>query len=164
MNREYDYDEMPTGWIRAFGKMLLDDIYNQAEAEGLEDFQIMQIKEKWGSLRVYCMPTSEAIEDIIEAYSEISKHVCAVCGKLDVPTVDIGWIVPLCKDCFKYTTYAVFDGHEYEDSIVGDEFKILRRYRVFNPKTEQEEEIDISHYVAKVRNYADNVINRNRGV
>ena len=164
MERKYNYDEMPTGWIRAFGKLLLDDIYDQVEADGLEDFKFLQIKEKFGSLRVYCMPTTEAIERIIDAYSEISEHVCVICGKLDVYLIDFGWICPMCHDCYGDTSYHAFR-REYESAIIVDECKIPEKYMELRTKYDKENNTfydekttyDILPYVLKVRKHAEEI-------
>lgn len=162
MERKYEYDEMPPGWIRAFGKLLLDDIYDQVEADGLEDFHILQMKEKFGFLRVYCSPTTEAIERIIDAYSHISEHVCVVCGKLDVYIIDFGWICPMCSDCYGNTSYHAFR-REYESVIVDDDCEIPKNYTVLRTRYDAEHNTfhdeaityDITPYVLKVKKYAE---------
>lgn len=98
----YDYDwllcEVPDGWIKAFGHELVDELMSAAESENLEDFTILQIKEKYGALRVYCMPTTEKIEEIIDKYTDLSEKTCCVCG---APSTHFstGWICPYCDEC-----------------------------------------------------------------
>lgn len=98
----YDYDwllcEVPDGWIKAFGHELIDELMAAAASEGLEDFTILQIKEKYGALRVYCMPTTEKIEKIIDKYIDLSERTCCICGK-PATHLSTGWICPYCDEC-----------------------------------------------------------------
>ena len=54
IDEDYKYnftllDEMPDGWRRAFGEMMCEEIYTAlVECDGLDDYRIEQIKEKFG--------------------------------------------------------------------------------------------------------------------
>ncbi len=54
IDKKYKYnftllDEMPDGWRKAFGEMMCEEIYNAlVECDGLGDYRIEQIKEKYG--------------------------------------------------------------------------------------------------------------------
>ena len=56
---DYDYsftelDEMPNGWRLAFGEQMCDEIQQELEKfDFVEDYSIVQIKEKYGALRWY---------------------------------------------------------------------------------------------------------------
>lgn len=105
---DYDYtytelDSMPKGWRKAFGLQMVEDIDAELRKYNRQnDYKILQIKEKYASLRWYDYGAVGEIPHIISAYENISEHVCLMCGKLDVPVIDDhGWYTPLCYDCYK---------------------------------------------------------------
>ena len=59
-----------------------------------------QIKEKYGTLRVYMMSTTDEIEDLIEEYEVLSETVCELCGSPGKINDD-GWISVRCDTCRK---------------------------------------------------------------
>jgi len=61
---------------------------------GREPF--MQVKEKFGSLRLYG-PVTDAGEPIVEAAELLSGYVCEICGKLG-RRVTNGGLLTLCDD------------------------------------------------------------------
>ena len=103
-NYKYNFtllDEMPDGWRKAFGEMMCEEIYNAlVECDGLGDYRIEQIKEKFGQLRWYSYPSYEEVERIIDKYSVLSENICMICGKPDVPMTGTYWTYPICKDCY----------------------------------------------------------------
>ena len=101
---DYDYsftilDEMPTGWRNAFGEQMCAEI-KAALGPDLEKYRIEQVKEKFGELRWYTNWTSDALEDIIEKYAELSARTCISCGA-PATKISIGWISPWCDECSK---------------------------------------------------------------
>ena len=102
---EYDYtelDDMPEGWRKAFGEQMCEEIREELLKAGgekaLEDYRIIQIKEKFGALRWYTNWTTDAIKKIIDKYTALSEHICIRCGKL-ATHISLGWISPYCDDC-----------------------------------------------------------------
>lgn len=95
-------DDMPKGWRKCFGLHMCDDILAALQESGMnpEDYQIVQIKEKFASIRWYDNGAPEQVRDVITKYEYLSEHVCIRCGKIDVPTYG-GWISPYCDDCAK---------------------------------------------------------------
>jgi hypothetical protein len=157
----YDYsytclDQMPAGWAKAFGIPLFEDIQNEVNTwkkEARDDFFFTDIKEKFGELRIYTSSMSEKLFEILEAYCTISRNVCIVCGKLDVPMVNRGWMSPYCRDC---AVKADLDSvEEYEDAVKDEpkEIATLLKFGVFMDGKNYTEEIDITKYVNKVRDY-----------
>lgn len=70
------------------------------------DYKIMQIKEKFGTLRYYFGSNLEYysvehdIMHAIEVWAEQrSANTCEVCGKFGELRTDRYWIVTLCDDC-----------------------------------------------------------------
>lgn len=105
-DKDYDYtwtelDEMPDGWRKAFGEMMCEEIKNALiECDGLDDYKIEQIKEKWGFLHWYSYPAYSEVEKIIDKYGTLSSNICIICGRPDVPMINTSWIMPMCKDCY----------------------------------------------------------------
>ena len=103
---DYDYsytvwDQGP-GWSKAFGDIYLEELGDELDRLGITNhFQIIQVKEKYGSLRVYTNGAPQPVYDIIDKFEAISEHVCYECGALDVPIIDdFGWYQPLCEECY----------------------------------------------------------------
>lgn len=103
---DYDYswtelDEMPEGWKIAFGEQLCEELTEELKKYNyLDDYRIVQIKEKFGSLRWYdnYHPKGSKMSEIIVKYELISQHTCIKCGK-KATKESIGWICPWCDDC-----------------------------------------------------------------
>lgn len=149
--------DMPNGWKKAFGELLCEDILNACKEDNVnfKKFQIDEIKEKFGRLSVYYHPNTDKISKIIQAYSVISKNVCIHCGKLDVPIQTKGWIHPSCFDCckkFKNFANTNFNDTDFDNKSTISESYIHKSYK--NGEM-QEEIVDISDYVKKVRLYND---------
>lgn len=103
-------DFIPDGWKDFVLKMCQEIAdYLTEKKVPLNEFCIADMKEKWGKLYIYpCWQLSEDtpkevpdhVDSIIDKYHEKSAHVCIICGMDNTPVLDIGWIVPLCEDCF----------------------------------------------------------------
>ena len=63
--------------------------------------EIIQVKEKYGELKVYTNAYWEVIEDLIDKYTRKSKHICEWCGKKGKLHNDNGWLTTLCNKCHK---------------------------------------------------------------
>ena len=105
---DYDYistylDDIPVGWKKAFGEMMCEEIKQELTiCNYLDEFRIVQAKEKFGGLRIYTNgePVDCKVQQIIDKYSTLSENICIICGKPDVPITNNGWISPYCKKCF----------------------------------------------------------------
>ena len=128
-NEEYLYtelDAMPEGWRKAFGEQMCEEMnqemltWSKKEYDG---FRIMQIKEKWGALRVYVNYGSEKLYDIIAKYTTTSRVTCLQCGR-PAKWISRGWICPWCDDC------AVENLHAYglDDDQFLDKFMSIQEY------------------------------------
>ena len=94
------YDEIPEGWRKAFGKQLSKDLKKAlVNAKQLKTFRFTQIKEKYGSLRLYCSGASDEVWNVINHYESISTKYCIKCGKPAVYETK-GYISYLCEECF----------------------------------------------------------------
>lgn len=109
---DYDYtstylDDIPVGWKKAFGEMMCEEIKQElVRCNYLDEYRILQIKEKYGELRWYDngTPIDCKVPEIIDNYSMLSQNICIICGKPDVPMTHNGWSSPYCKKCFTTPT------------------------------------------------------------
>ena len=91
--------ECGDGWY-----ILIDELCSEIERiidndEVLkEDFIVTQVKEKFGTLRFYCGPGSEAIYAVINLAESLSQHICESCGSPG-RTNHTGWLRTLCPIC-----------------------------------------------------------------
>ena len=65
-----------------------------------EDIEFMQIKEKFGSLRLYIAMGTDKAWSITEKYETLSEHTCENCGQDGKVRVG-GWIRCLCDECME---------------------------------------------------------------
>ena len=104
--RPYEWTEldyMPDGWRRAFGKQMCEEIRQTLlKADYLNDYRVVQIKEKFGQLRWYDNGAPKSIfrelNDIIYKYEDISERTCICCGR-PATKISLGWISPFCDKC-----------------------------------------------------------------
>ena len=138
--KDYDYtstylDDIPVGWKKAFGEMMCEEIRQElVRCNYLDEFRIVQAKEKYGQARIYTNgePIGCKVQEIINKYSVLSQNICIICGKPDVPIIDSGWISPYCKEC--YTTPSDWYKEKHPDKI--DEWTEFRtdEWNYFNNK------------------------------
>lgn len=102
----YDYtweDDIPDGWRAAFCPQMWDELKTILEkADYVDQFRFVQIKEKWGQLRIYegGLPSSIA-DEVYEwesKYERLSEKYCIHCGK-PVKYMTLGWISFVCPEC-----------------------------------------------------------------
>jgi len=104
--KDFDYsytelDAMPDGWRKAFGLQMCKELKQELiKINKMDEFRIVQIKEKFGELRFYTNWTTNEIEAIINKYTELSRKTCINCGK-PATVITTGWISPFCNDCIK---------------------------------------------------------------
>ena len=97
-----ELDSMDKGWKDAFGMNFCKDLRKALIKTGgyklLFRFRILQIKEKYGRLEVYCIGYNDEINKVISKYSKLSEKTCIRCGK-PATWISKGWISPYCDDC-----------------------------------------------------------------
>jgi hypothetical protein len=64
------------------------------------DFKIIQIKEKFGSLRMYTASSDDYINGIVAMATSMSICVCEVCGNKGSTRTDKPWVRTLCNECY----------------------------------------------------------------
>jgi len=94
-----EWDAMPVGWKKAFGKQYLKDLKKQLKKDKmLYKFRITDLKEKYGTLRLYINYGSPELYNIINKYESLSWNTCINCGK-PATHISKGWISPFCEEC-----------------------------------------------------------------
>lgn len=119
VDEDYDYsyingfDEIPQGWDKLFLQLCEDIRQPLIDADYLDKYRLLQVKEKFNELRVYDQGVPEAaavVERIIDKYSMMARYVCTVCGKPATYETH-GYIASYCDDCWK--DYVLHDKGEW---------------------------------------------------
>lgn len=97
-NYEFTWlDEVPKGWRKLFLEMC-----KEIEPYMMSN-RFLQIKEKFGKLRIYFMEETPELNAIKKKYELFSATTCISCGdRATMITVD--WISPYCKKCLPKNT------------------------------------------------------------
>lgn len=119
---DYSYtweDELPEGWRKAFCPQMWDELKEILERHNyLDKFRFTQIKEKYGTLRLYNNGAPEEayneIEDWEDKYDRLSEKTCINCGK-PAKYTSLGWISPWCEDCAKEINDYFIDIDDLDD-------------------------------------------------
>lgn len=86
-------EEVGPGWALILTKLHEDLIKLDPE------YRVAQVKEKFGSLRVYVDTYSREVEDRIDKAEAQSCHVCEFCGAKGELRNDRSWLKTLCDVC-----------------------------------------------------------------
>lgn len=107
-----EYDSIPVGWRTAFGKQLSKDLKQALKKDKcLRKFRFEQIKEKFGSLRLYAHGYGDNTKHVLDKYELLSQGYCICCGK-PARYATRYWIEYYCEDCF-YKQEKVENNDEY---------------------------------------------------
>ena len=87
--------ECGDGWY----KLLKNLIIKIAELDTEKLIRVMQVKEKFGSLRFYIGSSTEAIDDLIWQAEKESSETCDVCGGESKIKNKNGWFHNICDKC-----------------------------------------------------------------
>lgn len=106
----YDYDfteldAMPDGWRKAFGLEMCREIKDYLIKHNfpLDQYRIMDIKEKYGTLCWYDNGHPKGMDEIISKYEDLSMCYCINCGE-PVRYVTKGYICFICEQCKNNST------------------------------------------------------------
>lgn len=94
-----ELDSMEPGWREAFGEQMCQEIKEALiKNEMLDNFRILDIKEKFGMLRFYYFgdDSQRSILNIVGKYEALSKVTCCKCGEIAGQKY-LG--LPLCESC-----------------------------------------------------------------
>lgn len=86
--------ECGDGWFNLIWK-LCEDIEKTKPAE---DFEVVQVKEKFGGLRFYVTNSTEKVFKLINIAEEESYKICEVCGKPGSVDTKKHWVKTLCEE------------------------------------------------------------------
>ncbi len=96
---------MPGGPVTAY-KMNVGDgwaaILDRMDAELQEvipGYSTLQVKEKFGTLRVYIECADSRAYDIIRKWEAESAKTCEQCGEPGILWTDRAWLLTLCGGC-----------------------------------------------------------------
>lgn len=108
----HEVSDLYEGWINAFAP---DLIYELCDELGpyVEDFEVYQVKEKFGSLTIYWgwkhrdytdeenndrKELDDSVKEIVDKYRIISERTCVKCGG-KATFLSHGWVIPWCDNC-----------------------------------------------------------------
>jgi hypothetical protein len=96
MPRGFVHDD---GWFDILWRLCadLEPLVTEMERAGGRQFEVLQVKEKFGGLRFYVNCRNDAIRQRIEAAIQESFHTCEVCGQPGKVRED-SWIKTLCDE------------------------------------------------------------------
>lgn len=155
VDEDYDYSyifplEIPEGWYKLFLQLCEDIRQPLIDANYLDKFRLLQVKEKFNRLEVYNQGVPEAasvVQDIIDKYSMMACYICTVCGKPATFETN-GYIASYCDDCWK----------DYVRHDKGEWIKFESEYKVRGWKSGESYEKTIS-FEDEWNRYLDNITN-----
>lgn len=152
-----EYDSILDGWQIGFGKYLLEDLRDALIKNNyLHELRLLQVKEKFGELRIYTNGAPEDVRRVIDKYEVISQHVCSRCGSPYAALTDTGWVMPYCESCFQKINdrrskggYKPMDFNDVKCCDVGlpDSY----RYSVFKNGEDKKITVDITETTNKIK-------------
>lgn len=108
----HEVSDLYEGWRKTFVPDMIDELCD-ALGPYVEDFEVYQIKEKFGSLTVYWgwkhrdytdeenkdrKEIDDVVKSIIDKYRKISEHTCVKCGG-KATFLSAHWVIPWCDAC-----------------------------------------------------------------
>jgi len=76
----------------------VEDLAKSLLLDDRQEFNVVQVKEKFGGLRFYTDWATDEMQNIINEYEDKSYTICENCGKPGSQSKS-GWIKTLCKNC-----------------------------------------------------------------
>lgn len=99
--------ECGEGWLPIIEE-LFDRIQKMVDHDPdyYKDFEVVQVKEKFGVLCIYTSVSFPEIDVLIDVCCKKSEHICEVCGEEGSLKTEKGWTSCLCHLCrSKKNTY-----------------------------------------------------------
>ena len=91
------YIECGDGWFS-----ILWGMCRELQELKIPDIEVLQTKEKYGSLRVYTNSADDLVEIVIDKYSLMSLELCEQCG-VEGKLRGASYYKVLCDDCNNIT-------------------------------------------------------------
>lgn len=80
---------------------LIYELCEKIKKENIEHFEVMQVKEKFGTLRFYAQGSTDKVFDFIQEAGKKSAETCEICGEKGSICEIRHWYKTLCKKCKK---------------------------------------------------------------
>ena len=108
----HEVGDLYEGWRKTFVPDMIDELCD-ALGPYVEDFEVYQIKEKYGSLTIYwgwkwrdytddeCNDLNnlyDEVNNVIDKYRKISERTCVKCGGM-ATFLSAHWVIPWCDSC-----------------------------------------------------------------
>jgi hypothetical protein len=92
--------QLPKGWMK-LGCELLHEFHDLKTNKVLSPtFAVLQMKEKFGGLRVYCSEEPLIVQKLIESFAEMASKTCQDCSYHPAKLLEHrGWMRTLCENC-----------------------------------------------------------------
>jgi hypothetical protein len=90
--------EVSENWLPTLDKGF-QEIADIVKKENLNDFRIIQVKEKFGGLRVYSRYSIDEIDEIIDRMETEVETICEKCGSTEGKFRSNGWMRITCDKC-----------------------------------------------------------------
>ena len=87
--------EVGDGWY----KLLEELVLKISEVDKERAIRVVQIKEKFGTLRFYVSWSTEEIDKLIEEAEKKSSNTCDICGGVSKVKNKNGWLHNICDIC-----------------------------------------------------------------
>lgn len=71
------------------------------EEDGLKDLRVIQVKEKYGQLRIYTNKGNDRVWDLLLRAEAASGQICERCGGPSQVAWKGGWLTTLCPVCLR---------------------------------------------------------------
>jgi hypothetical protein len=90
--------ECGEGWARLIESTLNVCQHRIQNTKGLSDFKFVQIKEKFGGLRMYYTSADQYISGVIDLAERLSYTTCETCGAPGARKNYKGWLQASCPE------------------------------------------------------------------
>ena len=88
------------GWFPLIEELCckIEKVLDKSGIKDIEEFEVVQVKEKWGGLRFYYGGFSnKEIDDLVDEYEEKSVKTCEVCGEKGTIIESHHWYMARCE-------------------------------------------------------------------
>jgi hypothetical protein len=105
-------------------------LINSTDASLIKSFYVLQVKEKFGTLRFYVSTydNENYLYNLIRTYETKSAHVCENCGKPGCLRYQLSYKQTLCRNCYKQMVIKENELGLWLDWIFIDPFRKLEDY------------------------------------
>ncbi|HEN8800255.1 TPA: hypothetical protein U8251_002854 [Pseudomonas putida] len=91
--------ECGDGWYNLL-ENLCHDIQAYINTEHVQQVTFIQVKEKFGELRIYYTLVDNYVDDLVKETARKSKLTCEYCGEPGKhQQTSSGWVKTVCSDC-----------------------------------------------------------------